>query len=115
MLRKFDLKVAITNLTSSCALEGKTDVGGFGHLHVMVDQKGITDLKPMDMKMEMPGSSMGMKEMPMIGTISMPCATTVPVDLSTWHSGPARITVMLARNDHMGISAKPSSVSVTVR
>jgi len=118
--RKFNVRVAITNLDSSCALEGKPNVIGYGHLHVFANQTGVTDQKPMNMKMEMPSSGMmgaegSMKMESMVGMVSMPCATTIPVDLSTWRPGPARITVMLAGNDHMPLSAKPSSIVVNVK
>ncbi|TAM75745.1 hypothetical protein EPN44_07260 [bacterium] len=31
----------------------------------------------------------------------MSCAKTIPVDLSTWHDGQAKIVVMLVNHDHM--------------
>jgi hypothetical protein len=111
--RRFTLVVRVENFKLSQDLEGKTDVAGFGHLHVIVGQEGVTDQHPHDMSMPM---KPGMPEMkPMIGMISMPGTATVPVDLSTWHSGAAHITVMLAGNDHMPAPAAPAAVTVNLR
>jgi hypothetical protein len=110
--RTFDLKVAVRNFRNSCALEGKPDVRGWGHLHVFVTQAGVTDRPAHDMMMP---ASMG-KMMPETGMIGMPCTTTIPVDLSAWRSGPAKITVMLANNDHMPtMGAAPATINVIVR
>src|SRR5262249_31559529 len=87
---QFKLEVKATNFTASCDLEGKQNVAGYGHYHVFVD---------MD-----PGAMMGeqgmeeMMEMP--GMISMPCANSVPVDLSAWPSGQRLLSVELEQNDH---------------
>jgi len=110
--RSFDLKVAVTHFKNSCDLEGKSDVHDWGHLHVFVNQKGVTDRPAHDMQMP---ASMG-KMMPMTGMIGMPCTTTIPVNLSEWRSGPAKITVMLANDDHMPtMGAAPATVTVNVR
>lgn len=112
--RKFDLVMAVENFDLSCGLEGKADLAGWGHLHVFVMQPGVTDQPAHNMKMPMEGGGKNM--MSMLGMVSMPCTTTVPVDLSSWKSGPARITVMLANNDHMPTSGvRPATVDVVVR
>jgi len=109
--RTFDLKVAVRHFGNSCNLEGKADVHGWGHLHVFVNQRGVTDQPAHDMTMP---ASMG-KMMPETGMIGMPCTTTIPVDLSAWRAGPAKITVMLANNDHMpAMGAAPATVTVNV-
>ncbi|TAM77604.1 hypothetical protein EPN44_02695 [bacterium] len=127
--KTFDLKVAVSNFQLSCNLEGRPNVSGYGHLHVFVTQPGITDKPSWAPKMPMEpmgGSSSSMKGespmagemkmMSMIGMIGMPCATTIPVDLSQWHTGKAKIVVMFANNDHeptMGVAA--AAVTVNVR
>lgn len=111
--KRFTLVVRVNNFRVSQALEGKADVAGYGHLHVLVNQQGITDQQPHDMAIPM---SPGMPKMePMIGMISMPGTTTVPVDLSAWRSGTAHITVMLAANDHMPAGATAAAVTVQLR
>jgi hypothetical protein len=111
--KRFTLVVRVNNFRLSHSLEGKADVAGYGHLHVLVNQQGVTDQKPHDMAVPM---SPGMPKMePMIGMISMPGTVTVPVDLSTWVSGTAHITVMLAANDHMPAGAIAATVTVQLR
>lgn len=111
--KRFTLVVRVDDFRLSQALEGKADVAGYGHLHVIVGQAGVTDQQPDDASMPM---SPGMPEMkPMIGMISMPGTTSVPVDLSTWHSGRARITVMLADDGHMPVGAPAAGVTVELR
>jgi hypothetical protein len=126
--RKFDLKVAVSGFDLSCDLEGKPDVAGHGHLHVFVNQGGAMHAINMDSTKDkmsttdqgsMHGGSMsGMegKSMAMPGMIGMPCATTVPVDLSAWKPGKTQLVVMLANNDHMPTAGTvPASTSVTVK
>lgn len=128
--RTVDLKVAVSNFKLSCDLEGKPDVTGYGHLHLFVNQGG----KAMTMMAEpmkgekgaMKGEKGGMKGekamkhgmagMSMLGMVSMPCTTTIPVDLSAWQSGKTTLLVMLADNDHEPTpGVVPSSVRVTVK
>jgi hypothetical protein len=133
---RFDLVVAVHNFNLSCALEGKPDVAGWGHLHVFVQQSGETTgapATPMLAMLQTPeGMAMGkqlmqethmtmaqmkpMMTMAMPSMIGMPCTTTVPVDLSTWHSGAAKILVQLANDDHMPtMGATPATVTVDVK
>jgi hypothetical protein len=107
--RSFDLRVALHRFIPSCDLEGKANVPGYGHLHVFVSQQGVTDQRPILTR------SKNAQTQPMIGMIGMPCITTIPVDLSAWQSGPARISVVLVGDDHLSIGARPASVAVTVR
>jgi len=111
--KRFTLIVRVQNFQLSRDLEGKADVAGFGHLHVIVGQQGVTDQQPHDMMMPMTKGMPAMK--PMIGMISMPGTAKVPVDLSTWRSGMAHITVMLATNDHMPAGAAPAAITVRLR
>lgn len=114
--KHFDLKLAVHNFTPSCNLEGRPDIAGYGHIHVFVTQAGVTDKKSyMPMAMEpMGGSPTPM--MSLVGMIGMPCASTIPVNLSTWHSGPAKILVMLVGNDHNPLpGVAPAAITVDVK
>lgn len=134
--KKFNLVLAVNDFDLSCDLEGKKDVEGWGHLHVFVQQAGETSASaaaPMLAMMKTPeGMKMGQKLMQQTGMsmeqmkpmltmgmasmVSMPCAKTLPIDLSTWHSGPARIMVQLAKNDHMPeMGASPAIVNVNLQ
>jgi hypothetical protein len=133
---KFDLVLAVQNFGLSCDLEGKPNVPGWGHVHVMVQQQGETSAPPatpMVAMMKTPdGMAMGQKflqetgmtiaqmqpmiTMAMPSMIGMPCAKTIPVDLSTWRSGQAKIVVQLANNDHMPtMGATPATLTVDVK
>lgn len=132
----FNLVVAVNHFDLSCNLEGKQDLAGWGHLHVFVQQNGETSAAPsapMVAMMQTPeGMKMGkmlmqqtgmtmdqLKPMMMMaepGMIGMPCSKQIPVNLSTWHHGPAKIIVLLANNDHMPtMGVAPASISVNVK
>jgi hypothetical protein len=138
--RTFDLAVQVNDFNLSCALEGKPNVAGYGHLHVFVAQKGVTDTKtsmPMshESAMSEKGGSMSagsmsgamnenamgaqdhmMQMMSMVGMLSMPCTRTIPVDLSSWNAGKAHITVMLANDDHNPtMGAQAAAVDVVLQ
>lgn len=134
--RRFNLVLAVNNFDLSCSLEGKKDVEGYGHVHVFVQQNGETTASPatpMVSVMQMPEAmkmgqmlvkqtGMTMDQLKLMMTmaepamIGMPCTKTVPVDLSTWRSGPAKIVVQLANNDHMPTMAtSPAIVDVTLK
>ncbi len=128
--KRFDLQVAVQDFTLSCDAEGKPDEPGIGHLHVFVTQKGVTDAKSMGMnhgmaqtgsKMggHMSGNKMSAMEggmMSMAGMVGMPCTKTIPVDLSTWRSGKAKVAIILANNDHMPtMGANGAAVTLNVR
>lgn len=133
---KFNLVLAVHNFNLSCDLEGKQNVPGWGHVHVMVQQEGETSstaATPMVAMMKSPeGRAMApkfmqetrmtmnqlqqMMAMAEPSLIGMPCTTTIPVDLSTWHSGKAHVIVQLANNDHMPtMGAKPAMLTVNVK
>ncbi|MGH7708286.1 MAG: hypothetical protein ACREM6_10230 [Vulcanimicrobiaceae bacterium] len=133
---KFDLVVAVKNFRLSCDLEGKKDVAGYGHIHVFVEQNGETSAAPgtpMLAMMQTPdGMKMGqmlahetgmttdqlkpMMQMAMPGMVGMPCTENIPVDLSSWNAGPAKIIVQLANDDHMPtMGVVPATLSVEVK
>lgn len=134
--KKFNVVLAVQHFDLSCDLEGKPDVEGWGHVHVMVQQEGETSASPatpMVAMMKTPegmaagqkfakesGTSMAQME-PMLRTampsmVGMPCTKTIPLDLSTWHSGKASIVVQLANNDHMpAMGAAPATLTVDVK
>jgi hypothetical protein len=134
--RKFDVKLAVTGFHESCDLEGRPNVPGYGHLHVFVTQPGITDKTaqaPMVAMMQTPSGKMiaerlaketgmsmdqvkSMASMAMVGMQSMPCASTIPVDLTTWQRGPARVMIMLANDDHEPTTGvAPAAITVNVK
>lgn len=134
--RKFNLVLAVNNFDLSCDLEGKKDVDGWGHVHVFVQQAGETTASPSAPLVAMMKTPQGMKmgqrmmkqtgmsmdqlnsmmTMGMPAMVSMPCAKTLPMDLSSWHSGPAKIIVQLAKNDHMPTAgAAPVIIDVNLK
>jgi hypothetical protein len=134
--RKFDLVLDVRDFHLSCDLEGKPDVAGWGHIHIFVRQPGETSAVPMtpmvalmktprgmamarsfmqnaDVTMDQMQSMIAMAQPGMIG---MPCTKTIPIDLSSWHSGKANIVVQLASNDHMpAMGAAPATLTVDVK
>jgi azurin len=115
--RKFTLRVALKNFTLSCD-EGKANVPGAGHLHVFVNQQGVTGqpMKAMAMgDMKSGEMSHAMKPMSMEGMIGMPCTDTIPVDLSAWKKGKATLSLMLAQNNHMPVAASPQTITVYLK
>ncbi|TAM92804.1 hypothetical protein EPN42_00020 [bacterium] len=134
--KTFDVKIAVNNFDLSCDLEGKPDVTGYGHVHIFATQNGETTQAPiaplaaamktpagMEMgKTLMHDTGMSMNEMQMMlttampGMLGMPCTKTIPVDLSRWHDGQAKILVMLANNDHMPTNgAAPAAITVNLK
>jgi hypothetical protein len=62
------------------------------------------------------GEMKGMESLAMTGMVGMPCTKTVPVDLSTWKTGAAHVTVMLVNNDHNPTAGTvPAAIDVTVK
>jgi hypothetical protein len=134
--RKFDVKLAVNGFHNTCDLEGRQDVAGYGHVHIFASQAGVTDKTaepPMVAMMKTPNGKMmaekiaketgvsmdelkSMASMSMNGLLGMPCTSTIPVDLSTWHSGQARVLIMLANNDHMpAAGVTPAAVTVNLK
>lgn len=134
--KRFNLVLAVNDFDLSCGLEGKKDVAGWGHVHVFVQQAGETSASPAtpmvammktpegmqmgQMLMKQTGMSMdqvkSMMTIAMPAMVSMPCARTIPIDLSTWRSGKAKIIVQLANNDHMpAMGASPAAIDVNLK
>jgi hypothetical protein len=114
--KTFDLKVAVQEFKLSCDAEGKPDAPGVGHLHVFVKQAGVTDKTPPEHGASMGGNSMSSGEMSMVGMIGMPCTQTVPVNLSSWNSGKAKVIVLLASNDHMpAMGTQAAAITVNLK
>ena len=115
---QFTVEVVAPNFNPSCDLEGKPDIGGVGHYHVIVDE-GSMMMGGGGQGMSMPmDQSSGMQEMmTMPGMIAMPCTNSIPVDLSAWPSGRHTITVELEQNDHtpmIGADGAPHSSQITI-
>jgi plastocyanin len=99
----FTLQVDKSNFTPSLGLEGKPNLTGFGHYHVMVDM-GVF---PMMMMGDM---------MSMDGMVAMPGSDTVPLDLSAWPPGRHTLTVEPVQNDHTPIEgAKEATVTINLQ
>jgi hypothetical protein len=76
----FEVQVQPANFTAATALEGKTNVPGYGHYHVWVDTA------------EMPES--------LAGLVLMPGTNGFTLDLSAWGEGEHSIRIEPAQNDH---------------
>ena len=134
--KRFNLVLAVNNFDLSCKLEGKKDIAGWGHLHVFVQQGGETSASPNAPMVAMLQTPQGMKLGKMLARqtgmsmdqlkplismaepamIGMPCSKTIPVDLSSWHAGPAKIIVQLANNDHMPtMGTGPAIIGVNLK
>lgn len=136
---RFTVTVKPTNFKPSEGLEGKPNVQGYGHYHVMVD----ASMESMEMSgggMAMPGGEKhmggGEKHMPMAGgekemsggsvemaggmmsmagMVSMPGSNSFPVDLSGWKNGKHTITIEPVQNDHTPITgAKPAMFTINL-
>lgn len=91
----FEVQVQAEHFSPSTALEGKTNVPGYGHYHVWVDTH------------EMPTS--------LAGLALMPGTNGFTLDLSAWGPGEHSIRVEPAQNDHtMYDPATPVTFTVTV-
>jgi plastocyanin len=91
----FEVQVQPTNFTAATALEGKTNVPGYGHYHVWVDTA------------EMPSS--------LAGLALMPGTNGFTLDLSAWGPGEHTIRIEPAQNDHtMYDPATPITFTVDV-
>ncbi|PZS01026.1 MAG: hypothetical protein DLM69_05535 [Candidatus Chloroheliales bacterium] len=129
---KFTIEVQPTNFTPSLDLEGKPNITGYGHYHVIVSSKGASMGGSMNMgggmamtATETMSSGMAMTTtetmaggnmsggMSMGGMIGMPGSNTIPVDLSAWPSGKYNLIVEPVSNDHTPIDgSKPGQVSI---
>ncbi len=88
----FSVEVSATNFTPSAGLEGKQNVPGYGHYHVMVtDPAPSTDGTATAEPAGIPG------------LISMPGENTFDIDLTGWGPGEHTIMIAAAQNDHTPI------------
>jgi hypothetical protein len=102
---KFTVRVQPANFTPSLDLEGKPNLKGYGHYHVMVDMK----------PMEPSSDHEHMEMMSMAGMVGMPGSNRFPVDLSAWENGKHTITVEPVQNDHTPIvGAKPATITINL-
>lgn len=100
---RFTLQVDKTNFTPSLGLEGKPNLAGFGHYHVMVDM----DAFPMMMM----GGMMSMD-----GMVAMPGSDTISLDLSAWPPGRHTLTVEPVQDDHTPIEgAREATISFNLQ
>lgn len=121
---QFTIEVAAPNFTPSCDLEGKPDIAGVGHYHIIVDEGSMPMGMPMDQSggMQAPMDQSGGRQemMTMPGMIAMPCTNSIPVDLSAWPSGRHTVTVELEQNDHTpmveaGGVPRSSQIAITLQ
>lgn len=91
----FPVQIIPTNFAPTSALEGKTNVPGYGHYHVWVDAP------------EQPSS--------LAGLVLMPGTNAFTLDLSAWGPGEHTIHIGPAQNDHTGYDpATSATFTVTV-
>jgi hypothetical protein len=103
---KFTVRVEPANFTPSLDLEGKPNLKGYGHYHVMV--MGMSSDQG-QMSMDHQG------EMSMAGMVGMPGSNSFPVDLSAWKNGKYMLTIMPAQNDHTPVpGARPATVTINL-
>jgi hypothetical protein len=102
----FTLRVNKKNFTPSLQLEGKPNLAGYGHYHVIVDM-------PM---MDTSGGAGMDGMMSMAGMIGMPGNDDIPVDLRAWPNGKHTITVEPVQDDHTPIQgASPGMITITLQ
>ncbi len=101
---KFTVRVRPANFTPSLALEGKPNLKGYGHYHVMV----------MGMSSDQGQTGMAPGEMGMAGMIGMPGSNSFPVDLSAWKNGTYKLTIIPAQNDHTPAGARPATITINL-
>ncbi len=108
----FTVEVSTTNFTPSANLEGKQNVPGYGHYHVIVEDKAPAaspDASPS-------GSPAAEEPAGIPGLIAMPGENTFQVDLTAWGPGEHTIMVAPAQNDHTPIEgANMVEFTVTVQ
>ncbi|HET7055774.1 MAG TPA: plastocyanin/azurin family copper-binding protein [Thermomicrobiales bacterium] len=91
----FPVQITPVNFSPTAALEGKTNVPGYGHYHVWVDAP------------EKPAS--------LANLVLMPGTNAFTLDLSAWGPGKHTIRIEPAQNDHtMYDPAQPATFTVTV-
>lgn len=84
----FKVEINAKNFTPSAGLEGKPNVPGYGHYHVMVQDKTVD------------GTPVAAPEGSIPGLIAMPGENSFQIDLTGWGSGEHTIMIAPAQNDH---------------
>lgn len=123
---KFTLKVKPENFHPAEDLEGKSNIEGYGHYHVFVDEdmsmmmgmSGEGEKTSEAGKSEQQGMSAenGMEMMSMAGMVLMPGSNNFDVDLRAWKNGKHTITVQPVQNDHTPIEgAKSAMITINLK
>lgn len=119
---RFTIEVQPTNFTPSLDLEGKPNITGYGHYHLLVTSEsgsmgGASNMgggMATTATETMAGGNMS-GGMSLGGMIGMPGSNTIPVDLSAWPSGKYNLIVEPVNNDHSPIDGSgPGQVSITL-
>lgn len=102
---KFTVQLQPANFEPSLDLEGKPNIKGYGHYHVMVMGSSDQGQTGMD---HQGGISMA-------GMIAMPGSDSFPVDLSAWKNGKYMLTIIPAQNDHTPYpGARPATIAINL-
>ncbi len=102
----FTIEVSATNFTPDAGLEGKQNVPGYGHYHVMV-----TDPAPATPEGTATAEPAGIP-----GLIAMPGENTFEIDLTAWGPGEHSLMIAAAQNDHTGYEGStPIEFTVIVK
>ncbi len=103
----FSVEVSATNFTPDAGLEGKANVPGYGHYHVVV-----TDPAPASS----PEGTATADPAGIPGLIAMPGENTFDIDLTGWGPGEHHIMIAAAQDDHTGYEgATPIEFTVVVK
>jgi hypothetical protein len=103
----FTVEVSATNFTPDAGLEGKANVPGYGHYHVVV-----TDPAPESS----PEGTATAEPAGIPGLIAMPGENTFQIDLTGWGPGEHHLMIAAAQNDHTGYEgATPIEFTVVVK
>lgn len=100
----FKVELDVKNFTPDANLEGKTNVPGYGHYHVIVQDKTVD------------GTPVPAPEGAIPGLIAMPGSNSFQVDLTGWGSGEHTIMIVPAQDDHTPIEGANEIIfTVTVK
>jgi hypothetical protein len=102
----FAVEISATNFTPTANLEGKQNVPGYGHYHVVV-----TDPAPAS-----PEGTAAAEPAGIPGLIAMPGENTFEIDLTAWGPGEHSLMIAAAQNDHTGYEGSaPIEFTVIVK
>lgn len=103
----FTVEVSATNFMPTPNLEGKQNVPGYGHYHVVV-----TDPAPASS----PEGTATAEPAGIPGLIAMPGENTFEIDLTGWGPGEHSLMIAAAQNDHTGYEGStPIEFTVIVK